>query len=86
MMNALFRDANGDSHLFIDADDHGEPRASYLVDCLYQEERQQDGSTEGKKDGFNDHSHGPCAIGYGLHRAERVRASVHTQLETLYLK
>jgi hypothetical protein len=86
MMNALFRDANGDSHLFIDADDHGEPRVPYLVDCLYQEERQLDGSTEGKKDGFNDHSHGPCAIGYGLHRAERVRASVHMQLETLYLK
>lgn len=85
MMNALLRDADGRSRLFIDVDSHGDARAPKLVQAFLTETREENGRTEGRKDLANDWSHYPCAVGYGLFRFEKLRARAHDSIKAIVI-
>lgn len=70
---SLLRNAHGESHLFIDVDDHGTPVAPKLVASLETSERDLYGKAEAARKDRSDPSHWTAALGYGVWPYEKVR-------------
>lgn len=73
MLNALLCDAHGKRRLYLDCDEHGHPRCPLLARSFLQVVVAPDGKLEGNKKDYQDPSHLPAAVSYGLFPWERIR-------------
>lgn len=73
MLNALLCDAHGKRRLFLDCDEHGHPRCNLLARSFLQVVVAPDGKLEGNKKDYQDPSHLPAALSFGVFPWERIR-------------
>jgi len=73
MLNALLCDAHGKRRLFIDCDEHGHPTCPLLARSFLQVVVAPDGKLEGNKKDYQDPSHLPSAVSFGVFPWERIR-------------
>jgi hypothetical protein len=75
MVKALLRNAAGQSRLFVECDDKGQPKAKLLVNAFETMQRDNKGRADHEKDVRYDKSDPPDALGYALYPFEKETAS-----------
>lgn len=75
MVKALLRNAAGQSRLFVEADERGQPKAKLLVAALETMQRDDKGRADHEKSVKYDKSDPPDALGYALWPFEKETAA-----------